>query len=352
MKPVRLAIVDDALFIREGLRRLLEGDARITVVGAAASGEEFLARLDEWRPDAVTLDLNMPGLGGLDTLDRLMALRPMPVIILSTRSGDGAPITVEALGRGAADFIDKEAYSLVDFQALREVLIQKLVHVTGNATGNAVASGGEPLPLAPARVGEPRLIVIGASTGGPRAIEMVLSALGAEFPAPIVVVQHMPVGFTRAFAERLDRALPLTVWEARHGDVLGPGMVAIAPADSHVSLRSAGNHLTVILAKDPADALHRPAVDVLFRSAASVTGNRTVGVLLTGMGSDGADGMRALWRCGAHTIAQDEESCVVYGMPRVAVTFGAVRDVLPLSEIGASLRQACAMPTSGATVAP
>lgn len=204
MKPVRLAIVDDARFIRDALRRLLATEPRIAVVGTAASGAELLRHLDAWSPDVVTLDLEMPELDGLETLDRLMADRPLPVVILSTRSGAGAPQTIEALARGAVDFIDKEAYSLVDFEALRSVLVQKILTVARpQETGRGAVPAGE----GPGAIPNQRfdLVVIGASTGGPRAVETVLGDLGHSVPVPIVVVQHMPPGFTEAFAARLDQ---------------------------------------------------------------------------------------------------------------------------------------------------
>ena len=227
----RVAIVDDAKFIREALARLLEGDDRVSLVGSAACCEELLENLDRWRPDVITLDLHMPGMGGLETLDRLMAVRPTPVIILSTHSGKGAPQTLEALSRGAVDFIDKEAYSLIDFHALRTVLLDKIL---GVAQLDPDCSGTHPheekspktVPDLAAPVGRVGLIAIGASTGGPLAIEKILCRLPSTLPVPVVIVQHMPLGFSQAFAERLDRTVPLTVREIADGDLLLPGTVA------------------------------------------------------------------------------------------------------------------------------
>ena len=347
MKRVRLVIVDDALFIREGLTRLLDHNDQIEVVGRAATGEELLARLDEWQPDVVTLDLNMPGMGGLETLDRLMVIRPMPVIILSTHSGEGAPVTVEALSRGAVDFIDKEAYSLIDFEALRNVLVEKILHVGG---AKAVAAEGDASEPAAQRVFVADvdraydLIVIGASTGGPRAIEGVLRGLGPSLRVPIVIVQHMPAGFTKAFAERLDRTLPLRVSEGHNDVVLESGQVIIAPAGKHVRIAARGGALRIRLDRDAAGQRHVPSVDVLFHSAARAVGARTIAVLLTGMGADGADGMAALHEAGAHTIAQDEATSIVYGMPRAAVMRRAAVDVVPLEDIGPRLGDLLAVP--------
>lgn len=348
---IRLVIVDDAFFIREGLKRLLAGYSGIDVVGTASSGLDLIAHLDEWRPDVITLDINMPGMDGLTTLDRLMQIRPLPVIILSTRSGVGAPLTLEALARGAVDFVDKEAYSLVDFEALRTVLVEKIRSVTaltvdgGPWTDKTVSSPVQPQPVvqrehlstvhrAPSTFS---LAVIGASTGGPRAIETVLKSIGPELAVPLLVVQHMPAGFTRAFAERLDRALPFRVREGVAGEPLEPGCVYIAPGGLHMAV-SEGAEPRVALSGAVHGTLHTPSVDELFVSAGKAYGGRVVAALLTGMGRDGARGMAALAQSGAHTIAQSEESCVVYGMPRAAVEAGAAREVLPLESIGPRLR--------------
>ena len=347
---IRLAIVDDAFFIREGLKRLLAGYSGIDVVGTASSGLDLIAHLDEWKPDVITLDINMPGMDGLTTLDRLMQIRPLPVIILSTRSGVGAPLTLEALARGAVDFVDKEAYSLVDFEALRAVLVEKIKSVTARTADRvpptekaARADSAAPAIAAASRsaVSGQRsafsLAVIGASTGGPRAIETVLRSMGPELSVPVLVVQHMPAGFTRAFAERLDRALPFKVREGVAGEPLEPGCVYIAPGGVHMAVSEDAEPRVALNGTVPG-SLHTPSVDELFVSADKAYGERVIAALLTGMGKDGARGMAALARSGAHTIAQSEESCVVYGMPRAAVEAGAAREVLPLESIGPRLR--------------
>ena len=338
MKPVRLAIVDDARFIRDALQRLLATEPRIAVVGAASSGAELLRHLDAWNPDVVTLDLQMPELDGLETLDRLMADRPLPVVILSTRSGAGAPQTIEALARGAADFIDKEAYSLVDFEALRRVLVQKILSVARghDAARRAHTAAAGPDPVLSRQFD---LVVIGASTGGPRAVEKVLGDLGHPVPVPIVVVQHMPAGFTEAFAARLNRCLPLAVREAAEGALLAAGEVLVAPGGRHLRVTRDASGLRASLLDRIPDALHLPSVDALFRSALSTAGGRVAAALLTGMGRDGAQGMVDLRAAGAHTIAQDEQSCVVYGMPRAAVETGGASEVLALDRIGPRLRE-------------
>ena len=343
-KPLRLAVTDDSAFVRKAIQRMLAGEPRIEVVGTASSGEELLANLERWSPDVVTLDLSMPGIGGLVTLDRIMALRPTPVIILSTHAGRGAPQTIEALHRGAADFIDKQQYSLLDFASLREVLVEKVLAVAGGVEASPPQRGRRASDLeepAPSR-GPYEALLIGASTGGPPAIEQVLVDLGPDCPVPVLVAQHMPQGFTRAFADRLNAHLPLEVREAEDGMPVEAGRVLIAPGGRHLRVERSGGRLVCTLSLKPEHVAHRPSVDELFLSALPVLGPRATVVLLTGMGRDGAEGMRQLAAAGAYTIAQDEATSVVFGMPGAAVTLQAAREVLPLSRIGWRLREVLA----------
>jgi len=334
---LRLAVVDDSAFVRKAITRMFVGDERVEVIGSAGSGEELLANLETWQPDVITLDLSMPGIGGLLTLDRVMAIRPTPVVILSTHAGRGAPQTIEALHRGAADFIDKQQYSLLDFQSLKSALVGKIL---------AVTEGGRKADRQPAKRSvcpEPEhrefeLVLIGASTGGPPAIEQVLTDLGHRFPVPTLVVQHMPVGFTRAFADRLNVHLPLRVNEARANTELEPGVVYIAPGGQHLRLDCRGEKLFTELSLVPKDVSHRPSVDELFSSVVESLAHRVVAVLLTGMGKDGADAMLRLRRRGAFTIAQDELTSIVWGMPGAAVAVEAAQEVMSLSEIGGRVR--------------
>ena len=356
MKPVRLAIADHSLFVREAVARLLSNEPRISVVGQAASGEELLSNLERWRPDVITLELSLPGMNGLATLDNIMTSRPTPVVIFSTHTGEDAPLTIEALHRGAVDFIDKEAYSLVDFQALRQVLVEKILGITvseppPSQTAAAGAKGAADLPArqpparsAPASAPAPRpgsydIIVIGASTGGPPAIEQILHHLGSRVSVPVAVVQHMPQGFTRAFADRLDNKLPLQVKEAVDGERLLPATVRIAPAGAHLKIGQNGGSLVSVVTRSSVKEVHRPSVDIFFASTAKAIGARAVAVLLSGMGRDGAQGLAELAAKGAHTIAQDEASSAVYGMPRAAVELNAVCEVLPVTLIGNRLRK-------------
>lgn len=347
--PLRVAVVDDSSFVRKAIERMFLGDRRVRIVGLAASGEELLAHLDDWRPEVVTLDLSMPGIGGLQTLDILMAQRPTPVIILSTHSAKDAPLTIEALHRGAMDFIDKGQYSLVDFEALREVILEKLLSVRSASLTAAVEAEERPKEEEPDP--EPRaapsavavsphfdVLAIGASTGGPPTIQRILEDLGSSVPVPTVVVQHMPAGFTRAFAERLNTHLPLQVREATHGEPLLPATVYIAPAGRQLLVeRQEDGRLTLSLQAGAEDARHTPSVDVLFDSAAEAAGKKALAVLLTGMGSDGAKGMQRISKAGGMTLSQDESSCVVFGMPKAAQKLGAVKEVVALDRLGGRL---------------
>ncbi len=361
-----MAVADDSAFIRQAVARMLQGESGIALAGQAGSGEELLDHLDSWRPDVIILDLSMPGLGGLATLDAIMVRRPTPVLILSTHSRQDAPQTIEALHRGALDFIDKQQYSLVDFERLRAVLLEKIRHLTRRSTVDppagaaigagaaagaaaAVADGGGGGAGAERRGGstggrgdaggsaEPEVVLIGASTGGPPAIEAILRQLGDSLPLPVVVVQHMPAGFTRSFAERLNAGLPLPVREATHEEPLVSGTVYVAPGGVHLRLLRARGGLRVSLSSAPEGSTHRPSIDHLFASAAAVTGGRVLAVVLTGMGHDGAAGVAALAHAGAYVIAQDEATAAVHGMPRAAIATGGVREVLPLALIGRRL---------------
>lgn len=336
---MKLAVVDDSTFVRKALCRLLEEEPRIEVVGAAASGEELLEKIELWQPDAVTLDLSMPGLGGIGTLDRILQWRRIPVIILSTQSTKDAPLTVEALHHGAVDFIDKGQFSMVDFQALRETLVARLFSVTAHPEIEVAPFTARSAPLEPASKGTAySLLLIGASTGGPPAIQQVLEDLGGPLPIPICVVQHMPLGFTNAFAERLDSHLPMSVSEVGHGERLRAGGVYIAPSGMHLRVRTECDALYSVLTHRPDDVAHCPSVDVMFESAIEIA-KKTVAVLLTGMGNDGARGMSELRRAGALTIAQNESSSIVYGMPRAAWDMGGVAEQLHINRIGERLRQ-------------
>jgi len=333
---IRLAVVDDSAFVRKAISRMLQDEKDVVIAGLAARGEELIDHLDEWSPTIVTLDLSMPGMGGLATLEKILAWRRIPVLIVSGHSSREAPLAVEALNRGAADFIDKQDFSLVDFQGLRATILEKLRALT---SGECTLPEPLPQPHAPVVRNEPGafdLVVIGASTGGPPAIEFLLEAFDGPPSVPIAIVQHMPAGFTSALAERLNGRMPFPVEEATHNRLLVPGSVYIAPAGSHLRIRFEAGQMWTSLARYP-ETQHKPSVDVLFRSAITL-GSRVLGVLLTGMGDDGARGLLELSQSGALTIAQDERSSAVYGMPRAAAELGAAAEQLALSDIAVRLR--------------
>lgn len=348
MSRIRVAVADDSSFLRQAVARMLAAEPEIELVGSAPTGEVLLENLECWRPDAIILDLSMPGIGGLATLDEIMARRPVPVVILSTYSRKGAPQTIEALHRGAMDFLDKQQFSLVDFEALRRALTGKIREVAGlrPELARAIEPGSPTAPTAPRLsaftpsldVRGPEVVLIGASTGGPPAIERILRDLGSAVPVPIVIVQHMPSGFTRAFAKRLSSQLHLQVHEAADGEPVAAGKVYIAPGGLHLRLALSRGRLHAEVGAEPQDLAHRPSVDVLFTSAAEL-GLRAVAVVLTGMGQDGAEGMARLAARGALAIAQDEATSVVFGMPRAAAAAGGVHEMLPLPDIGARLRR-------------
>jgi two-component system, chemotaxis family, protein-glutamate methylesterase/glutaminase len=336
---IRLAVVDDSVFVRGALRRIFENHRRIEVVGCASTGEELLGRLDEWAPDVITLDLDMPGMGGLATLDRLAEHGKTPVIVLSSCAGSAASITVEAICREAVDFIDKRELSMTDFAAMRRLLADRIEALAAATAPSSVPAPSTPEERIAGNIAEPRVVVIGASTGGPPAIERILRELGVDVPVPIVIAQHMPPGFTAAFAKRLDLILPFRVREAADGDRLAAGTVLIAPGGRNLRVERVAGRIVAAVDGGGKGAVHQPSVDELFTSAARIFGSHALAVILSGMGSDGARGMHELRRRGAYTVAQDEKTSVVYGMPRAAVALGAVRETIALGGIGARIRE-------------
>lgn len=333
----RVFLVDDSAFVRRALTRVLALEPAFQVVGEAASGAEALARIPAADPDLVTLDVEMPGIDGLQVLPALLRWKPsLKVLMLSAHTRDGAEATVAALAAGAVDFIDKTTFNVMDLEYLRREVVERFRAVVparemNGAGARRTAQREGPPPDALARC---ELCVIGASTGGPAAVQRIVQALPAAFPLPIVVVQHMPVGFTRPFAERLDSLSRVQVREAEDGVRLAPGTVLVAPAGSHLRLSP---NLAVVLSPEPSDAKHIPSVDVTMRSAARARPGKVLGILLTGMGEDGAEGMAMIRAGGGTTIAESESSCVVYGMPRAAVQRGGAGWVMGVGEIAGVL---------------
>ena len=330
-RRTRVLVVDDSAFVRKAVARMLGEAADIEIVGTAADGEEGLAKARELHPDVVTLDIKMPKLGGLETLERLMAERPVPVLLLSSLTQEGAEVTLRGLELGAMDFVDKSSVEPMSMLSLTRELVEK-IRALGTARVKARRRGKARLAV-PAKGAGAEVVVIAASTGGPSSLQSVVSGLPAGLRATILIVQHIPRGFTRSLAERLDARSAIPVREASDGDLVDPGRVVIAPAGIHTRLRRRGARVRIVLDEEPRDALHRPSADVLMASAAAAYGPRAVGVVLTGMGSDGTEGLRAIQAAGGHTLAESEETCVIYGMPKAAAAAGVVSRIAPLDRM-------------------
>ncbi len=343
--PIRVVVVDDSPFVCGLLARQLRSATGMDVVGIAHDGRRAVDLVKELRPDAVTLDLEMPGVGGLEVLERVMHECPTPVVLVSGVSQQAAAVTVRALQRGAVDFVLKYVPGVdTNPDELRGEIVAKVRvaarvkvvrSLSGGRSGLVRVKPREPRPVpGPALDG---VVVVGASTGGPRALRDLLGGLPAGFPAAVVVVQHMPAAFTGALAAQLDRQVPLAVREASAGDRLRPGEVLVARGDHHLMLRPDGR--VELPCGDREGGGHCPSIDVTMRSAAEVFGARAHGVVLTGMGGDGALGLLAIRTKGGRTFAQDEASCVINGMPQRAIDQGAVERVAGPAEIAALLRR-------------
>ena len=339
-KKIRVLVVDDSAVVRRMISEALSQDPEIEVVGAAC--DPYVARemILERQPDVLTLDIEMPRMDGLTFLKILQEHHPMPVVIVSSLTQAGSVIALRALELGAVDVVGKQS-SAWNIASLRDQLAHRV-----KGAARARLSPVKPAAVEAAKLGSadiqfsPRqLIVLGASTGGTEAIKHVLTRLPAEMPG-ICVVQHIPPVFSRAFAERLNDCCALKVREAAQDDAVKPGTVLIAPGDFHMAVEWAGDAYRVRLRQDPPIHFTRPAVDMLFNSAAKCAGRHAIGVLLTGMGRDGAQGMQQLKSAGAITLAQDEATCVVYGMPRAAVELGVVDRVVPLDQMPRAILQA------------
>jgi two-component system chemotaxis response regulator CheB len=335
---IRVLVVDDSAFVRQALTRMLSAAPGIEVVGTAVDGQDGVEKVLLLRPDVVTLDVKMPRLGGLEALQQIMDRCPTPVLLLSSQTSEGADITMRGLDLGAMDFIDKSTVqgnmNLLNLSKDLVARVRALASVPRTRLVRAVPGPVLPAPR-PRRAASPaELVAIGTSTGGPPALQQIIPRLPAPFPGTILVVQHMPVGFTRSLAERLDQRSLLPVREAEDGEPLVPGLVLIAPAGRHMKLRRRGQQPPrVWLDDDPAGALHRPSVDVLMASVARIYGPRAMGIVLTGMGTDGVEGLRAIRGAGGRTLAQSEESCVIYGMPKAALEAGVAERAVPLARM-------------------
>jgi two-component system chemotaxis response regulator CheB len=327
---IRVLVIDDSALVRKILTQVLSKDPEIEVVGTAP--DPFIGRdkIVELQPDVLLLDVEMPRMDGITFLSKLMQFRPMPVIIVSSITPAGSERALSALRAGALEVVSKPggSYTLGD---LAPELIEKIKAVSHARVHAAAGVKQQVLQLSAADMTH-RIVAIGASTGGTRALEEIVLSLPVNIPGTLVV-QHMPAAFTRAFAERLNGLTPLEIKEAEHGDVISPGKIVIAPGNRHLELRRSGSRFTALLQDEPPVGRHRPSVDVLFNSVAQHAGKNALGILLTGMGEDGARGLLEMRGRGATTIAQDEASSVVFGMPRAAIERRAAEQVLPLDRM-------------------
>lgn len=336
-QPIRVLIVDDSALMRLSITRFLETDPAIQVVGSARDGREALERIIELRPDVLTLDIEMPHIDGLTALQRIMAECPLPVIMLSSRTKYGARSTIQALMRGAVDFVPKPD-DLHDTHSVMAELIEKIKAV-------APVQPRAPLPDIPVAVPhrKPELqslrhtdwvVVIGASTGGPRALEQLFANLPPRLSAAVMVVQHMPAGFTQTLAQRLNENYPFRIREAADHDQLARGLALLAPGNQHLRFTQ---HRRIALDSGPRRNHVRPSIDVTMESAVEMYGSRVIGVLLTGMGTDGTAGARCIKAAGGQVIAEHESTCVVYGMPRSVIEAGLADLVVPLPDMAAAI---------------
>lgn len=340
---VRVLVVDDSALMRKLIPLILERDPDIEVVGTAMDGAFALRKIAELQPDIVTLDLEMPRMDGLETLRMIMRGAPLPVIVFSTHSKEGAYSTFKALALGAIDFVPKPKNAAAGNLEPVALQLAEKIKVAKRAGGRkSIPQPVLEIPPSSKKRSRPavppnRIIAIGISTGGPNALQYLLTQFPADFPATFVVVQHMPEGFTDMFARRLDECCALDVHEAKSGDLLIAGRVLICPGNRHMMVRRMPRGEMVVLSDTPPINGHRPSADVLFHSVAQEFGLTSVGIIMTGMGEDGAEGIGAIKAAGGMTIAQSEETCVVSGMPRAAMMKGFVQKVLPLDTLGAHL---------------
>lgn len=344
--PVKVLVVDDSVLMQKLMTKIIDAAPGFRVIGVAGSAEEGWDAIQELRPDVVTLDLELPGRHGLKLLARVLKQDPLPVLIVSAFGGPGADNTIQALELGAIDFIEKPDGTTHTLDGFMKHLVAGLQRAAASrkaiSTRQTVQAGAMARPGAvrePVRAGRTSLIAIGASTGGVPAVQTVMRDL-AHLRIPIVVVQHMPPGYTAKFAGRLATATGLDVREAVDGDRLRPGMAVVAPGGPrHLEIEERRGELVCVLKEGPLVSGHSPSVDVMFHSVARSAGSHAVGILLTGMGRDGADGLLAMRKAGAETLIQSGETCVVNGMPKAAFELGAADRVVPLGQIGAAVGQ-------------
>lgn len=344
---IKVLIVDDSAFMRSAISNMLTSDPEITVVGKARDGLEAIEMNDRLDPDIITMDVEMPRMDGLTALKHIMEKKPVPVIMVSSLTVEGAKVTLDALDLGAVDFIPKNLSELsVNIVKIKEVLIDKIKHIAKKGIVRRKPVVKTEIKTTPHTLSMPRttgerrvgIVAIGTSTGGPKALQEILPKLPPDFPVPIVIAQHMPPNFTGPFAQRLNELSKIKVKEAQDGEVIQNGVAYIAPGYGHMRLkRQRGIETVVSISADKEEFIYRPSVDALMLSVAEVYPGRTLGVILTGMGNDGLKGLTVLKKTGGRIFAQNEETCVVYGMPKAVVDAGIADKVLPIDEMAGEI---------------
>ncbi len=351
-KPVRVLVVDDSALMRKLIPQMIEREGSIQVVGTAMDGSFALEKIPDLKPDVITLDLDMPRMDGMETLRKIMRKHPLPTIVVSAHSTEGASATFKALALGAFDFVTKPHDPTTHMDEIADELVSKIKGAAKSQLVRLPEPQAKKKPKPAVKRGETptKVVAIGVSTGGPQALHYVLSQLPADFPGTILIVQHMPEGFTEMFARRLDETCAVEVKEAKSGDLLLPGRVLISPGNKHMRVKHMPLGDVVVLTDGEKVNGHRPSADVLLHSVGSEFGERAIGVLMTGMGEDGAEGLGSIKGFGGLTIAQAEESCVVFGMPRVAIERGHAMRVVALDTLANTLQAQCMGAKPGRTL--
>jgi len=349
---IRVLVVDDSAFMRKAITIMLESDPQIKVIGTARNGLEGVEKAAELKPDLVTMDIEMPQMDGLTALRKIMNTNPVPVMMVSSLTSSGAKATLDALDLGAVDFIPKQlSYVSLDIVKIQDTLIKKIkeIHSRRRTLMASHALGArkkkQNLPAAPEMAKKIQslkrknmnVVAIGVSTGGPPALQKVIPQLPQSFPVGILIVQHMPPSFTKSLADRLNGLSQLHVKEAEQGETVVAGAVYISPGDKHMTVRKWGRSSEIQLSDKPYDTLHKPSVDVMLDSVAEVYRSGSLGVIMTGMGCDGVNGLRKIKSYGGQVIAQNENSCIVYGMPRAAIEEGLSDKIVALENISSAI---------------
>lgn len=364
MNKIKVLVVDDSAFMRKAIESMISKDPELEIIGTAKNGLEAIEMNERLSPDVMTLDIEMPRMDGLTALQKIMSTKPLPVIMVSSLTTEGADATMKALELGAMDFIAKDkSFASFGIMNIEKDLQQKLKHFarqkshlrrpslmsrpmttptaqrpplgapSGYTAPAAQSTPSSSRSVVTAKQGSKKLVVIGTSTGGPQSLQKVIPMLPADLGVPILVVQHMPPNFTKSLAQRLDSLSKLTVVEAQGKEKLEPNVVYIAKGGQHMTVKKVGVNLVIETSPEPSNVLHIPSVDVMVESVAGLVAKDTLGVIMTGMGSDGARGLKTLKQNGGLVVAQNEDSCIVYGMPRAVVESGTADEVVPLQDI-------------------